>query len=1503
MKYIKLLYLTVLFFIFIFSGCSDKSSSSNQDIIIETTTETFKDSFVIGLEYSYDTITYFTDSNGQFTYETGKTITFKVGHIILGSSTLPQKEGLRFPQDLVGVSLENTLDERVLNIAIFLQSLDNDNDPSNGIEITRDIIEILSSSLSEDEYVQDMSIERLSEIITLCGKAMISKQMARDHLNGTMMTHGITPLEEADPTVISVTVPVNNTYTQSNNLDFIVNLSENITVVGIPRLIINIGETSKNAIYINGNGTSILTFRYVIESNLEDTDGISLDNTIDLNGGTLKDDEENDLLLTLNGIEDLLDVKVDSVILLPIITSINVPINNVYIEHNNLNFTININKNITVVGTPRLTINIGGTTKYATLINGNGTSTLTFRYLIEADLEDLDGISLENFIDLNGATLKDDDENNLSTIFDVPDLTNVRVDSIVPMPPQPAPSVTSVNIPANNTYIESNNLDFTVNLSENITVIGIPRLTININGISKNAIYFHGSETSTLTFRYVVESNLEDTDGISLTNLIDLNGGTLKDNEGNNLTLTLNNIGNLENVKLDSIIPTITSITILGTPNINDPSITFKAIFSESITNLNISDFETTLTNSANGTIASMINNGDNSYNITVTSITGDGTIRLDLKNIHNITDNANNSLIGGFNTGSVHTINRVAPTITNINIPANNTYIESNNLDFTINTDENIIVIGTPRLILNIGGTTKYATYINGTGTQALVFRYTIELNLEDNNGIEINDTIDLNGSTLKGNDGNDLVNTLNVPNLSNILVNSIPAPQADPTITSINAPANNYYTLNSNLNFIINTSENITVTGIPRLTLDINGTTKYAIYISGDGTQTLTFRYIVENNIEDTDGIGLNNTIDLNSGSLKDSDENNLALTFNVPDLTNVKVDSIIPTVQSITVVGNPVATDDNVTFKITFSESILNIDTNDFATTFTNSASGTIDSITDNGDNSYNIVVNSLTGGGDLRLDLKDTHNITDNATNNIDGGFNTGSVHTINRVVPTVTSVDNVPANNTYGLGVNWNFTVNFSENVTVTNIPRLTINIGGTTKYANYLNGTGTQALVFQYTTEVNLEDYNGITLTDLNLNTNGLIQSAVGNNANLTLNSIGDLVGVRIDTVAPTFTSANSFNKCEAQTTFIDGSITVTATDESTNNGGAAITYSIVNELNSDKFTYGVNNDAINGFILAPNYDAPDDETSYQVTIKATDEVGNEANQTITVNISNKDDENNLELSKVVYDNISDKAYIYFNKRIDESTISQNDAGSDYDENDGVFGDNSISTNTDTYELFNSVKITSVPNDFSTTTTIAIANPAGLKDYDDNDECKFYPNAFLSVNSTKIKHILQTGLIQSYKNGDDFYNRVLSTNRNFTRSTITLANNDEINIVIDNINNLTWQNNERVLQDWQDATDYCDALDFETVYNNWRLPTAHELTNIINYEYSATSRGNWVKSDIFDIATDENYWTSTSELENQGSASAWIVQFAVQHSLTNVDLKTNTNYTRCVRDN
>ena len=93
-------------------------------------------------------------------------------------------------------------------------------------------------------------------------------------------------------------------------------------------------------------------------------------------------------------------------------------------------------------------------------------------------------------------------------------------------------------------------IPFTINMSESVNVTGTPRIAVDVGGVARYATYASGTGTSALTFNYAMTAGDVDLDGVTLSSPIDLNGGTLKDLNGNNATLTFT-VPNTSNVKVN----------------------------------------------------------------------------------------------------------------------------------------------------------------------------------------------------------------------------------------------------------------------------------------------------------------------------------------------------------------------------------------------------------------------------------------------------------------------------------------------------------------------------------------------------------------------------------------------------------------------------------------------------------------------------------------------------------------------------------------------------------------------------------------------------------------------------------------------------------------------------------------------------------------------------------------------------------------------------------------
>jgi len=84
-----------------------------------------------------------------------------------------------------------------------------------------------------------------------------------------------------------LTGPATGTYISGQTLTFSLNYGNNVTVTGLPRLLLTVGSFTRYAIYASGSGTATLLFRYVVQPSDYAPGGITVFPSVDMNGGSM----------------------------------------------------------------------------------------------------------------------------------------------------------------------------------------------------------------------------------------------------------------------------------------------------------------------------------------------------------------------------------------------------------------------------------------------------------------------------------------------------------------------------------------------------------------------------------------------------------------------------------------------------------------------------------------------------------------------------------------------------------------------------------------------------------------------------------------------------------------------------------------------------------------------------------------------------------------------------------------------------------------------------------------------------------------------------------------------------------------------------------------------------------------------------------------------------------------------------------------------------------------
>jgi Fibronectin type III domain. len=170
----------------------------------------------------------------------------------------------------------------------------------------------------------------------------------------------------------------------------------------------------------------------------------------------------------------------------------------------------------------------------------------------------------------------------------------------------------------------------------------------------------------------------------------------------------------------------------------------------------------------------------------------------------------------------------------------------------------------------------------------------------------------LNLNNGSIADVVGNAAILTLPNPGEAGSLgYNKAIALDANPPSVSLalSNNGNGNYKMGDTLDISIVFNEQVNVIGVPQLTLETGSTDALVNYLSGSGTTTLIFRYIIASGHVNTDlGYVSTSALGLNNGSIRDAAGNSAVLTLPVPGASNslssnmeLNVEGVLPAIPS--------------------------------------------------------------------------------------------------------------------------------------------------------------------------------------------------------------------------------------------------------------------------------------------------------------------------------------------------------------------------------------------------------------------------------------------------------------------------------------------------------------------------------------------------------------------------------------------------------------------------
>ncbi len=385
-------------------------------------------------------------------------------------------------------------------------------------------------------------------------------------------------------TISALAVPADGVYETADTLTFTATFSLVITVTGTPRLALDIGGTVRYADYVSGTGTTDLVFTHTVLSGDNDLDGIAVTG-LGLNGGTLLDSNGNLAQLTLPavttsgitvdtlapaGTVDSLTTNASQ----PAITgTIDDPAATIVVSPGSVSATNNQdgtwslaagqitalsagNNTVTAVFTdafarvssasaivilnvtaPVVTINALSTSDNTPLVTGTcNVSNALIEVLVEG-FTYTTGVSNGNWsvvvtnelsVGSRTATVTATDPAGNSS----QDTATLEITDVL------GPNATGISIPAPGIYADGVALEIAVTFDEITIVTGAPSIAVQVGTTTRNWVYQSGSGLTQLVFSYTTVVGDNATQGLTLGSL-QLNGGTIRDQSGNDAGLTL----------------------------------------------------------------------------------------------------------------------------------------------------------------------------------------------------------------------------------------------------------------------------------------------------------------------------------------------------------------------------------------------------------------------------------------------------------------------------------------------------------------------------------------------------------------------------------------------------------------------------------------------------------------------------------------------------------------------------------------------------------------------------------------------------------------------------------------------------------------------------------------------------------------------------------------------------------------------------------------------------
>ena len=556
-----------------------------------------------------------------------------------------------------------------------------------------------------------------------------------------------------------------------------------------------------------------------------------------------------------------------------------------YHEAEEILIDVVFNDIVTVTGgTPFLELNAQAGSK-AVYDSGSGSTTLRFKYTVltndEANPLQYDGT---NALKLSGSDITGSDAIGIPLILPLPGNSNSFSGSATLVIDTAQPTVTAVSSStADGTYGIGDVIVILIQFSARVQIDGAnPTLELETGDNDRTAVYVSGDATNTLLFHYTIvsgdtSSDLDYSGTDSLTGTLKA-ASTTPTTIASAVLLAPSAEGSLSyssNIVISTTAPTVTKVTSLtpdGTYRAGDKVYIFVH-FSASVVVSGTVTLTLETTGDKNQAATYIGGTGTSILRFLYTVESGDVANRLDytgttalsgdIKRKGNTASTQVATLTlpapgvdGSLGFAADLRIDNAAPYVTAVSSSLDDgSYGALHSIPIELTFSEVVIVTGMPQLRLS-SSSARAASYTSGSGTNTLVFTYMVQpgdlaFALEYDGIYALVDPDASSLTSIKSSAGFLVSRALPTPGETGSLSKAkrIYIDTTKPKVIRVrSSTADGTYGVGQAIDILMDFSSSVVVTGTPYLLLETGSTDRQASYISGSGTATLTFQYIVQ-------------------------------------------------------------------------------------------------------------------------------------------------------------------------------------------------------------------------------------------------------------------------------------------------------------------------------------------------------------------------------------------------------------------------------------------------------------------------------------------------------------------------------------------------------------------------------------------------------------------------------------------------------------------------------